>query len=79
MSNVEDYNSAYALGRLLMPENLAALRRAGLCKPDLLVTSPPLIGYDNGRAVTVGLTNSSDRYGALTKLFHWLIVILFAW
>lgn len=27
----------------------------------------------------MGLTNSSDGYGALTKIFHWLIVVLFAW
>lgn len=25
------------------------------------------------------LMNTNERYGALTKLFHWLIVILFAW
>ncbi|MEO1745153.1 MAG: cytochrome b [Pseudomonadota bacterium] len=27
----------------------------------------------------MALTNNSESYGALTKLFHWLIVILFAW
>ncbi|MEN0001491.1 MAG: cytochrome b [Pseudomonadota bacterium] len=27
----------------------------------------------------LGLTNTSDSYGALTKLFQWLIVLLFAW
>lgn len=27
----------------------------------------------------MGLTNSSGGYGALTKTFHWLIVVLFAW
>ncbi|MGR3513047.1 MAG: cytochrome b [Paracoccaceae bacterium] len=27
----------------------------------------------------MSLTNSTDGYGALTKLFHWLIVLLFAW
>lgn len=27
----------------------------------------------------MGLTNTSKRYGALTKLFHWSIVLLFAW
>ncbi|MFQ6550572.1 cytochrome b [Aestuariibius sp. 2305UL40-4] len=27
----------------------------------------------------MALTNTSDRYGALTKFFHWLIVALFAW
>lgn len=27
----------------------------------------------------MALTNTSDRYGFFTKLFHWLIVALFAW
>ncbi|MEM6381470.1 MAG: cytochrome b [Pseudomonadota bacterium] len=27
----------------------------------------------------MALSNSADSYGALTKLFHWLIVVLFAW
>lgn len=27
----------------------------------------------------MALTNSAEGYGSLTKLFHWLIVILFAW
>lgn len=27
----------------------------------------------------MSLTNTSTRYGSFTKIFHWLIVILFAW
>ena len=27
----------------------------------------------------MALTNTSERYGTFTKIFHWLIVILFAW
>lgn len=27
----------------------------------------------------MALSNSSERYGTFTKLFHWLIVCLFAW
>ncbi|WP_341367958.1 cytochrome b [Yoonia sp. BS5-3] len=27
----------------------------------------------------MALKNTSERYGAFTKLFHWIIVILFAW
>lgn len=29
--------------------------------------------------MAMGLTNTSEQYGALTKLFHWAIVVLFAW
>ncbi|MEL6839519.1 MAG: cytochrome b [Pseudomonadota bacterium] len=27
----------------------------------------------------MALTNTSERYGAFTKIFHWAIVVLFAW